>query len=562
MGLSVQDAAIDTPASAPASAPVSAPARPSPTLPGLRLQALVFAAALLPRLAHFWFVHATPLAGQYVPDLSAYLFVAQKIVDTSFFFVQPMLMSPGYPLLIAPVLALLGPDIQTLVLLNALFDAGSAVLAAGLAAQAAPAGLERRAGLITGLLYALCGPLLFSALLPLAEGPAMFCMLAALTLLLRPAKAGNGGSLGLYLGGAMFALAALLRPNLAPAGPLIALAWCLPAPAPQAIDAKGPAPRGQRMASAGRFLAGMLLTLLPFMGHNLALEGRPTPFGFQGGITFHSGNFQGASGVGDTLPGFTNTPYLVILQAWAEASQRLGRPLTLAEADAYWYGQGFGFFAEHPGEAARLLLKKALLLVNAQGQDASVDLEFSRRFSPVPNLLALPLGLCFALAAVGLLRSLGSQRRTPEGLALAAALAWGALSVVLFQVTPRYRSVLLPLVLCFAGLALAELPALLRLPPRRSLAPALLLAVVLGLAHIPLPVLGIPGSLPIQEHVRLARYYLMTGEQPLARASIDTALALGAARDPREAEQLSLLRSASLALEGKGQQPKGPAAQP
>ena len=546
MDLSVQNASSKAPASAPPF--------------GLRLQALVFAVALLPRLAHFWFVRATPLAGEYVPDLSAYLFVAQKIVGSSFFFSQPMLMSPGYPLFIAPVLALLGPDIQTLVLLNALFDAGSAVLAAVLAAELATGlatGLERRAGLITGLLYALCGPLLFYALLPLAEGPAIFCLLAGLTLLFRSIKAGAGGSLELYLGGAMFALAALLRPNLAPAGPLLALALCLPAQAPHTQDAGGVAPRRQRMASAGRFLAGMLLTLLPFMGHNLALEGRPTPFGFQGGFTFHSSNFQGATGVGNSLPGFTDTPYLVILQAWGEASRRLGHPVSLAEADGYWYGQGFRFFAEHPGDAARLLLKKALLLVNADGQDASVNMEFSRRFSPVPGLLALPLGICFALAAVGLLRSLRAGRRSPQGLALAATLAWGALSVVLFQVTPRYRSVLLPLVLCFAGLALAELPVLLRLPPRRALAPALLLAVVLGLAHIPLPVLGIPGSLPIQEHMRLARYYLMTGEQPLARAAIDAALAPGAAKEPEEAERLLLLRRASLALEGQGRQPEG-----
>jgi 4-amino-4-deoxy-L-arabinose transferase-like glycosyltransferase len=517
---------------------------------GLPWQGLIFAAALLPRLAHFWCVRATPLAGQYVPDLSAYLHLAQKIVDTSFFFVQPMVMSPGYSLFIAPVLALLGPDIPALVLLNALLDAGSAALCAGLAASAAPAGLQRRAGLSAGLLYALCGPLVFYALLPLAEGPAMFCLLAALTLLFRSADSGRNGSLSLYLGGAMFALAALLRPNLAPAGPLLALAWCLPQAA---------SPRRQRLAWAGRFLCGMLLTLLPFMAHNLALEGRPTPFGFQGGFTFYTGNFQGASGVGDSLPGFTNTPYLVILQARAEAARRLGRPLTLSEADAYWYGQGFRFFAEHPGQAARLLGKKALLLVNAHGQDATADLEFSRRFSPVPTLLALPLGVCFALAAVGLLRR---ARCSPEGLALAAVLAWGALSVVFFQVTPRYRSVLLPLALPFAGLALAELPALLRLPPRRALAPALLLTTVLGLASIPLAALVAPGTRPVQEHLRLARYYLMTGEQPLARAAIDAALALGAAQDARVAEELRGMRAASLALEGASPQAASPATQP
>lgn len=505
-------------------------------------QLVIFAVALLPRLAHFWFVRATPLAGQFVPDLSAYLYLAQKIVDTAFFFTQPMVMSPGYSLLIAPVLALIGPDIPTLVLMNALFDAGSAALVAGLAARAAPEGLERRAGVIAGLLYALCGPLMFYALLPLAEGPAIFCLLAAMSLLFRPQRLGKSGGFRLYLGGAMFALAALLRPNLAPAGPLLALAWCLP---------MSPAPRRKRLAAAARFLAGMLVALLPFMAHNLTMEGRPTPFGFQGGFTFYSGNFQGASGVGDSLPGFTNTPYLVILQARAEASRRVDRPLSLAEADTYWYGQGFRLFAEHPGEAARLLEKKALLLVNARGQDASADLEFCRRFSPVPNLLALPLGVCFALAGVGLLRR---ARRSPEALACAAVLAWGALSVVFFQVTPRYRSVLLPLALLFAGLALAELPALLRLPPRRALVPAVLLTTMLGLAHIPLTALVDPGSRAFQEQVRLGRYYLMTGEQPLARQAFDdaiqAALDLGRRPDDLEIKRLRILRAASLDLEG------------
>lgn len=504
---------------------------------GPQQQALVFAAALLPRLAHFLFVRGTPLADQYVPDLSAYLFVAQKMVGSAFFFTQPMLMSPGYSLVIAPVLATLGPDIPALVLMNALFDAGSAALCAGLAARAAPAGLERRAGLAAGLLYALCGPLLFYALLPLAEGPAIFCLLASLTLLLRPAKEASGRSLSPYLGGALFALAALLRPNLTPAGPLAALAWCLP---------RAATPRSERLHAAGRFLAGVLLALLPFMGHNLATEGRATPFGFQGGFTFHTGNHKGASGVGDTLPGFSNTPYLVIIEAWGEASRRMGRQLSLVEADAYWYGQGLRFFAEQPGEAARLLGKKALLLLNAHGRDASVDLDFSRRFSPVPGLLALPLGVLHALAALGLWRRAG---RTPEAAALAVALGWGALSVALFQVTPRYRSVLLPLTLCFAALALAELPELPRQPRKRLLAPALLLATTLVLAHVPLSALGLAPSLPAQEFERLGRFYLMTGRQPLAREALDAALALPLAQN--QAEELRRMRRASLALEGK-----------
>ena len=70
------------------------------------------------------------------------------------------------------------------------------------------------------------------------------------------------------------------------------------------------------------------------------------------------------------------------------------------------------------------------------------------------------------------------------------------------------------------------------------------------------------GDRLLQEHLRLARYALMTGDQPLARASIDAALALGAQQDPRQAEDLRRMRKASLALEGKGGQNVEPSDSP
>jgi len=560
-----------------------------------RHAALVFVLALIPRLAHFWFVRATPLAGEYVPDLSAYLFAVEKLMQSAYFFAEPMLMSPGYALVLAPQYILVGPDIPVFVLVNAVLDAGSAALCACLTATiagelfcpvhdpapgqmsgpmpgpipvgprwrkadpasgpdgpqgggqsaastaeptaelkagsavappaeahaeapaksiveasaeslakstakvsaeqtfqpaaqqiamsaAAPAGLVpcspsasagrvRLAGLLAGLLYAFCGPLLFYNLLPLGEGPAVFFLLAGLVLLFaaaRPAGPGEArGSLTAWLAGAMLALAALIRPNLAPAVLLALAAWCL------APDHAGSSPgmsrqtRRARLSAAGRCLAGLLLVFAPFMAHNAAVAGRPSPFGFQGGFTLYTGNHSGASGVGDALPGFDNTPYLVIMQAWAEARARTGLPLSLADADAYWYGRTWDFFAGHPAEAAGLLARKALLLVNEHGVDATADMDFCARFSPVPGWLRLPVGLLFALAAAGLWNVCRSVYRragqhsgqqadqnargpSAQAAVLAVLLAVCAALVVLFQVTPRYRVVLLPLAIPFA----------------------------------------------------------------------------------------------------------------
>jgi hypothetical protein len=105
-----------------------------------RQAALVFALAVLPRLAHWWFVRATPLADQYVPDLSAYLYAASRLLDGAYLFREPMVMSPGYALFLAPLHLLVGPDIGFFVLVNAVLDAGSAALCAGLAARLAAQG--------------------------------------------------------------------------------------------------------------------------------------------------------------------------------------------------------------------------------------------------------------------------------------------------------------------------------------------------------------------------------------------------------------------------------------
>ena len=511
---------------------------------GRREALAVFLLALAPRLLHWWFVRATPLAGEYVPDLSAYLFAVQRLMASAYFFVEPMVMSPGYALVLAPQYILLGPDVPAFVLVNAVLDACSAVLAGGLAARMAGAGGapedERRAGLLAGILYALCGPLLFYALLPLGEGPAVFCLLLGLTLLFR--REGRAGSLAPWLAGALFALAALIRPNMAPAILLALGVW-----GGFSWRRCGGRTAGPALA---RCLLGCLLVLAPFMAHNAAVAGRASPFGFQGGFTLYSGNHPGASGVGDSLPGFDNTPYLVLMQAWQRAEAESGSRLSLGEADAWWYGKAWRFFADHTAEAAGLLGRKALLLANNSGLDATANLGFSARFSPVPGWLALPAGLVLALGAAG---AVGLWRRKPEAAAIAALLLGQAALLLLFQVTPRYRVVLLPLAIILGAAWAAGVPALWRSGTRRALAlPLACFALVLGLSLIPLKALVDKPGVEAQEHARLAQYYLLRGPQAKAQEEFAAALALGAP----EPDRLKAGLAASRLLGGQDATPR------
>jgi 4-amino-4-deoxy-L-arabinose transferase-like glycosyltransferase len=400
--------------------------------------------------------------------------------------------------------------------------------------------------LLAGSLYALCGPLLFYALLPLGEGPSIFCLLLGVTLLFSASarsRADAPCSLAAWLAGIFLALAALLRPNLAPAILLGLAAW--------GVLARRQSGTGV-LPLLGRCLLGFFLALSPFMAHNSVVAGRASPFGFQGGFTLYSGNHPGASGVGDALPGFDNTPYLVLMQSWQRAEAETGRQLTLAEADAWWYGETWRFFAGNPGEGARLLGRKALLLLNNNGLDATANMDFCARFSPVPGLLALPAGLVLALGAAGLALA---WRGSPEAAALAALLVGQAALVVLFQVTPRYRVVLLPLAIIFAAVACVELASRLRRPwPRglvRSLAaPVAAGALALGLSVLPLRLLVNKPGVPALEHARLARYYLLRGPQALAGREFLAALALGAPEPERL--KAELLASQLLRVQDQG----------
>jgi hypothetical protein len=510
-----------------------------------RHAALVFAVALLPRVVHWAFVRHSPLASDFVPDLAPYLLAVERLMQSAYFFAEPMVMSPGYAFFLAPQYILVGPDIPLFILVNAVFDAGSAALCAGLAARMAPAQSRRLAGLAAGALYVCCGALLFYNLLPLGEGPAVFCLLAGLTLLFdsprRPAWAA-------WFAGALLALAGLIRPNLAPAALLALGVWTA-------------FPRGERRTRAQaalRCLLGFALVLAPFMAHNAKVSGRASPFGFQGGFTLYSGNHPGGSGVGDALPGFGNVPYLVILEAWKQAEDASGRELTLAEADGYWYGETWRFAVGNPAEAAALFGRKLLLLVNNDGLDATANMGFCERFSPVPTFLPLPVGFVFALASAGVWLALRRGSAAPlaapadrsEVLALAAALAAAAALVLVFQVTPRYRVVLLPLAMPFAGVALADWRALLKAPRRgRAVAEALPLALaagVLAASCIPLRLLVDKPGVEAQEHARLARYYLLRGPQELARMEFREAIRLGAP----DRKSLEAGLAASLLLEG------------
>lgn len=472
-----------------------------------RRLALVFGLALVLRLVYFWHIAGTPLATNFVPDLEPYLFYAERLIDGRFFFQVPLLMSPGYPLFIAPLIIAFGENVPVLVLANLCLDALSAVLVCQVAGRL----FKRVTAFDAGLCYALCGPALFHAGLPLGQGPAVFFSLAAtLGLLDAPQRK---APLSGYLAGVCLGLACLMRPNLFLAFPI----WVL-----LLVRRPWRGDRAWRLALA-RFIVGLAAMLAPFVLHNIVLEGSPTPFGAQGGYSFYSGNHPGSSGANDGISGISSTPFKNIAQSRDLASLLSGREMGFGESSGFWFGKGLEFFAGHPAEALGLLGRKALLALNNGPPDGTMDYEFCRQFSFLLDVLDLPVGAFLGLGLLGLF--VPGRRKDAPWLAEAFFLA-GLGSVVLFTVQPRFLAPVLPFALPYASHLATELTEQLRGRRWRvALATGLLAAGLVGLSYLPAEVLTRRPSLRALDHYRFGRYYARVGESAKAAQEFRAALA-------------------------------------
>ncbi|MFN8525411.1 MAG: glycosyltransferase family 39 protein [Chloroflexota bacterium] len=164
---------------------------------------------------------------------------------------------PGYPLFIAGAMALGGEELRSVMLLQHLLGAATAVMAMALGWTL----FGRVAGAIAGLATALSGPLVVMEHYVMSETLFTVFLVLAVLLYARLLEGGRGWlavSVGLAIG-----LAALTRPIGQSVAVLLALGLLAP---------RGPS-LGQRARQAGLLLAGCALVVLPWMVRNLAVHG-------------------------------------------------------------------------------------------------------------------------------------------------------------------------------------------------------------------------------------------------------------------------------------------------
>lgn len=388
--------------------------------------------ALAVRLAHFAAVHDQPFFAQLAMDSQEYDRWAQEIAAGHWLGSEVFFQAPLYPYFLATVFTVAGHRLDAVYLLQI------AIALFGIVAiqRATRAMAGERAALIAAGLAALYGPFLFHDVQLLKESPAV-AVTAALLWSLAVA-----GTVRQWLGaGALLGVLALLRENA-----LLLVPFLLP------LVLRNDDGVRRRIARAVVFLAGMALVLAPVAVRNGLVGGTWLPTTYQGGVNFYIGNNASADGTYRPIVPGKQTPVLERAEPARVAEQESGRKLAPGEVSSFWLHRALRWAAEHPGDFARLQVRKLGRFFDWYEQPDAVDYYWAKTISPVYRLPLIEFSTLSVLAVAGLWMSRRTLLRFAPCLLFAAG--WAATTIAFF-VFSRYRLPLVPALLPLAAIPVA-----------------------------------------------------------------------------------------------------------
>ena len=241
----------------------------------------------------------------------------------------------------------------------------------------------------------------------------------------------------------------------------------------------------------GVFVAGIAVVLIPVGLRNLAQGGEFKLTTSQFGANFFIGNNPAADGTYGSVHKIIGEPQLEGKDATRLAERISGRKLTPGQVSDFWFEKSLDYIRSAPLNWFGLLGKKWLMVWNAREVEDSDDLYVYRQWSSLLSVLSRVshFGLLVPLAAAGIWLTRKQWRRL---WLLYAMIIFFALSVSVFYVFGRYRFPLVPLLVVFGGVAIAELGTVYRQHSWRSL-PAVLVIVLMTAVIVNWPIYGVSG---------------------------------------------------------------------
>ncbi len=418
----------------------------------------IFGFALAVRAVHLWQIQASPVSHLLWADARNYDEWARTIAAGDWIGKGVFYQAPLYPYFLGVIYKVFNGSLLAARICQAMIGSASCVLlaAAGCRFFSRPAGLRHagaatavpstapQAGVLAGLILGLYTPAIFYDGLIQKSVLDLFFLCLVLWLLSRMVDEPRPG-LWAWAGLATGCLI-LTRENAA-VFVVVILVW---------LFIRRPAPVRPRLASAGVFLLGLTVVLLPVALRNQLVGGEFHLTTSQLGPNFYIGNNEHADGTYIPLRTGRGDPLCERQDATDLAESAWGRRLTPAEVSHYWVGRALHFIASHPGDWLRLMARKfaltwnAVELVDAEDQYTFAEWSLPLRWAGY----VCHFGVLAPLALLGVCLTWPQRGRL---WLLYAMLGVYAASVVMFYVFARYRYPLVPFLVLFAAAGLAAL---------------------------------------------------------------------------------------------------------
>ena len=194
-------------------------------------------------------------------------------------------------------------------------------------------------------------------------------------------------------------------------------------------------------------VAGLAIGIAPVAIRNLVVSHQWSLGSSHGGLNFYIGNSETATGFFHEVPGITPNIKGQAEDARRVAEKAVGHPLGDAETSRYFSGLAAAWIREHPGDAARLFLRKLGYVFSAHHIALphsypfyAYDVGTMLRLYAIGPWLLIPLGLA------GLLFFAPPAPLRRDYLVWAAFVPAYAVGVAAFFIAERYRlPILVPL---------------------------------------------------------------------------------------------------------------------
>jgi tetratricopeptide (TPR) repeat protein/4-amino-4-deoxy-L-arabinose transferase-like glycosyltransferase len=454
----------------------------------------VIAVALCIRLLYLPHIKALPTFAHPFMDAQYHDNWAREVASGTLTKGEPFFRAPLYPYLLGLIYRLTGGSYLAPRLLHFLLGALTALVTYTLARKL----LGRLAAAISGAVAAVYPVVIYFEGELLTETLFIFLIMVSLycfALAVEKQKGCMWFAAGLALGGAV-----ITRPTAAVFIPFAALGALLFAE--------------RRRLHAVLVLLGVVLLIVPVTAHNLAVSGEFIPLVWQGGLNFYLGNNAAANGWSATGPGLRKDWWGGYHDMIAIPRQELGREPRYTEVSDYWTHKGLDYIKRDPSGWTRLMLKKVALFWGSYEFPNNLDYNFMRLHSWVLRNPVISFATVAPFAVLGLIVLAPKFRRLYFLYAFFLAFFAGT---VAFFVCSRYRAPGLPLMIVFAGGAVAWLVDTARDRRVYKLVGAVIVLGAAG-AFVTLNPAGenLPG--PAQSYTLLASYYREEGDLEEAEA--------------------------------------------